>query len=231
MRAKGSLYAWEEKKPVAAPSWRQRQVLTIKPGQRWRIYFLADATGIYTHFVDGRSKPCKTHDCRHCTDPRTPRRFYAYAPALAWRWIKTGRQPQGDPRTQQKLEDKETGFWGRGTGFDQQNKPVNDTTPVSITLELPQGAYTSILDFGDLAGQCVELERVADRNNKSRIEAVSVPELLDSLPSPLPEPWDPRPILCRMWGVPEETSADRRPERDAFAGRVDDERRRRAIEE
>lgn len=164
-----------------------RRVLTVKLGEYWRVRFLGELVGVWTHYVDRRTRPCVGSGCEQCALGRRPR-WYGYVPALGQQWIVTGKYSDGTP-------------------FGGYHRPIEE-----VILELSETAYKP-LDGRQLRGIEVDLKRPGkDKRQPMRLQINEPPSIAH-----LPEPFDPRPVLYRLWGISEDAPSI---PAEAIAGKV-----------
>jgi len=185
--------------PPIESAGMKRPVVRVKPGERLRALLLGDLVGRYCHFADGRTRPCPGQGCSLCREQA--RRWYGWVPAFVSKLIARSRTG------------KDVDHW--------RCEPASEAV-----LEFTEGAYAAIAT-DDLRGLLIDLWRpAASARSPVRVEFVS-----DEVERPvvLPESFDVKPILGRLWGLPDAFGTP--PSRDGVAGHVEMERKRRAAGE
>lgn len=77
-------WAWEVPPPPAAPEVTKAiGILRVHPAQTFHVCVLGPWIGLWTHWLDGESRPCKGGACRLCPD--TPKRWKGYAAGCVYR--------------------------------------------------------------------------------------------------------------------------------------------------
>src|SRR5262245_2131998 len=184
--------------PPFNPGGIKRPVMRVKSGQRFRAVLLGDLVGKNCHYVEGRTKPCAGHGCTCCLTQT--KRWYGWAPALIAVAIRKGRDSSGQSE------------WAYPSA-------------VEAVLELTENAYATI-SGSEMRGLAIDLHRGGDSSRSAlRVEFIPAHEL--KLRVPLPDAFDVKPILCRLWGIPDAFGPA--PVKPGIAGHVETERRRRVV--
>ncbi len=186
--------------PPLEPTGIRRPVMRVKAGLRMRAILLGKLLGRNCHFIDGRTKPCAGQGCPVCR--QQCRRWYGWAPALI-------------------VEGRKVGMMGNQTTW-RFPLPAREAV-----LELTESAYATIAGR-ELRGLCVDVFRAGNSERSPvRLEVIAADAF--NLPGPLPDAFDPKSILSRLWSAPDAFGPV--PAREGIAGNVEIERKRRAAGE
>lgn len=161
------------------------RVFVVPAGDVAFIRLLAEPQPVLVHWViypdlrpQGRTRPCLRQGCEHC-QTANPQLLYAYAAALRWvRDLKANQQQGGSG-----------GRWDR----------VVACIPTEGWCDLYAQMVKSVASCSDLRwrGSVIKMERPGKANNSR----VFVTLLEKQFTDPLPEAFDVRPELLRVWRV------------------------------
>jgi hypothetical protein len=157
-------------------------IFSVPAGGQAFLRCLADAQGVWVHWVENRSTPCLGDECCWC--PSVPQRWKGYVPALLWR----------------VTHDPQRGHVGRWT-------PVVLEITEGIADQLGGNLRGKILDLSR-PGQrrnsplrVVFLEQTRSVNDDNTVARATKVAALRAAQAELPPAFDVRPILERVWGL------------------------------
>lgn len=176
---------WEPGNTAPAVARFDPQVFWVRSGGREFVRLLDRPVGVVLHWIStphlkpkGRSMPCTGKLCRYCHDG-SRREVKAYGPALHWKRDLMAHETKGG----------KGGTWDRCV-VEIPGEPWEDLQ-AQVLAVTPHGTDPQ------WRGAVLEMSRPGGAGNSR----VFVTLLERQLTDPLPEAFDVRPILMRVWGL------------------------------
>jgi hypothetical protein len=159
--------------PMPPPAPVGRRLLVVKPGERFLLQLLGPVEGYDTHWDTEHRATQPCLGKDNCPLHHTPRHWRGYAPALAAKW-----------------------FTMATVGTEKKG---NYRTAEEVVAEFTETTFPMV-PAGDLRSLVIEVQRPEKRPHAPlEIKIIESRKLMD----PLPDAFDVRPTLCRVWGTPE----------------------------
>lgn len=161
------------------------RILSVAAGATEYVRLLAEPQRVRTHWISdphlrpkGRTRPCTGRDCEHC-EVGSVQELKAYAAAL--RWVR-------DPLAHLRKG-------GRGGTWDR----VVAEFPTEAWHQLAAEVLARVPEGGEpqWRGVVVELTRPGKKHNGRVRARIFEKQLTD----PVPEAFDVKPILLRVWSI------------------------------